>query len=99
MTPKPSIELLSDITKHEIPGIRVLGILSTASNGIKDDLMGKVSPDPSNQLTITRTGSVDIVLCGLSGDSGNGTRCVLHDRFLSYDIVSHSVPLSAAMTS
>jgi len=80
MTPKPSIELLSDITKHEIPGIRVLGILGTTSDGVKDDLMGKVSPDPSDQLQIIRPGGVDIVLCGLSGNSGNGTRCVLHDN-------------------
>ena len=74
MAPKPSIKLLTDITEHEIPGIRVLGTLDTTNNRIEDDLMGKVSPDPSNQLTIIRPSGIDITLHGLSGNSGNGTR-------------------------
>jgi hypothetical protein len=78
MTPKPSVKLLCDITEHKIPGIRVLSTLDTAGNGIEDDLMGKVGPDTSNQLTIIRPVGIDIALHGLSGDSGNGTRCVLH---------------------
>ena len=99
MTPKPLIELLPNITEHKVPGIRILGTLDTAGNGIEDDLMGKVSPNPSNQLTIIRPGSVNITLHGLSGNSGNSTRCVLHGSLLSEYVVYHMVPLSAATTS
>lgn len=74
MTPKPLIELRPDIKQHEIPGTRIPVMLDTAGNRIEDDLMGKVGPDPSNQLPVTRPGGVDIALHGLSGDSGNGTR-------------------------
>lgn len=74
MTPKPLIELRPDIKQHEIPVIRIPVMLDTAGNRIEDDLMGKVGPDPSNQLPVTRPGGVDIALHGLSGDSGNGTR-------------------------
>lgn len=80
MTPKPSIKLLPDITEHEIPGIRIPSTLDTTSNGIEDDLTGKISPDTSNQLPITRPGGVDIALYGFGGDSGNGTRCIPHDN-------------------
>lgn len=79
MTPKPSIKLRCNIAEHEIPGIRIPGMLDTSGNGIEDDLTGKVGPDTGNQLTIIRPGGVDITLHGLSGDSGNCTRCVLHD--------------------
>ena len=74
MTPKPIIELLRDIKQHKIPGIRILSTLDTTSNMVKDDLMGKIGPDTGNQLPIIRPGSVDIVLHGLSGNSGNSTR-------------------------
>jgi hypothetical protein len=78
MTPKPSIELRPDTAEHEIPGIRVPGTPDTASNGIEDNLMGKVGPDTGNQLPVTRPGGVDITPNGFGGDRGNGTRCVLH---------------------
>lgn len=80
MTPKPSIKPRRNITEHEIPGIRILSMLDTSGNGIEDDLTGKVGPDTSNQLTIIRPGGIDITLHSLSGDSGNCTRCVLHDN-------------------
>lgn len=74
MTPKPPIELRPDTKQHEIPGTRIPVTPDTAGNRIEDDLMGKIGPDPSNQLPVTRPGGVDIALHGLSGDSGNGTR-------------------------
>lgn len=80
MTPKPSIKLHCNIAEHEIPVRRIPGMPDTSGKGIEDDLMGKVGPDTGNQLTIIRPGGVDITLHGLSGDSGNCTRCVLHDN-------------------
>lgn len=74
MTPKPPIELRPDIKQHEIPGTRIPVMPDTAGNRIEDDLMGKVGPDPGNQLTIIRPGGVDITPHSLSGDSGNRTR-------------------------
>ena len=73
--PKPGIKPLPDTKQHEIPGTRIPGTPGTAS---EDNLMGKVGPDTGNQLPVTRPGGVDITLYGLGGDSGNGTRCVLH---------------------
>lgn len=77
---KPETELTLDIAEYEIPARRIPGMLKAASVGIEDNPMGKVGPDTSNQLTITRPGGIDITPHGLSGDSGKGTRCILHDN-------------------
>lgn len=80
MKPKPGIEPPPDPAEHGIPGRRILGTPDAASEGIEDNLMGKVGPDAGNQLPVTRPGGVHITPNGFGGDSGNGTRCVLHDN-------------------
>lgn len=80
MKPKPGIKPPRDPTKHEIPGRRIPGTPDAASEGIEDNLMGKVSPDAGNQLPVARPGGVDATPDGFGGDSGNGTRCVPHDN-------------------
>lgn len=80
MKPKPGIEPPRNPAEHTTPGRRILGTPDTAGEGIEDDLTGKVGPDPSNQLPVTRPDGVHITPHGLGGDSGNGTRCILHDN-------------------